>query len=218
MRLHLTLGIATCGALALGCTSSIPQGPADSDRFGEFAPVVEDDAREPVDRETVNPVVDENEQLPPTSTVSVIDANMTAEFTNGLRVRGEATDLTTWVDYGFTEIDVIRGEPDAAAMGLIFIGGDLSSPVFTEVGSRTVFQRGVLVEGPDGAEDAWVDYTACAGPDVYVWDIDQPADEVVILVEQGPNPDERVAIIQATIGPNGETGRVETQMLLLADR
>jgi hypothetical protein len=211
MRLRLTLGIAITGALALGCTTSIPQGPADSDRFGDFAPVVEDDVREPVDREVPEPVIDQEQELPQ---VQVIDANMTAQFTNGISVRGDATDLTTWVDYGFTEVDVIRGEEDAAAMGLIFIGGNLDSPVFTEVGSRTVFQRGVMVEGPEGAEDTWVDYTACAGPDVYVWDIDVPADEVVVIVEEGPNPDETVAIIQATIGPDAQTGRVETQLLL----
>ena len=72
-------------------------------------------------------------------------------------------------------------------MALMYLDADLNSPIFSTVGNFTRFEDGQLIEGPEGADDnMFFSYQGCAGYQAYDWDFDEPAQEIVIGVEEGP--------------------------------
>lgn len=140
---------------------------------------------------------------------------MRASFVNGVAVAGDATDITSFNEPGWLDLQIMRAENSNAAMALMYLDADLDSPTFSRVGSLTRFENGNMVEGPEGADDnMFFSYQGCAGEQAYNWDFDEPAEEIVIGVEEGPNEGDRVVNVEATIGFTGDSGTISIEMLL----
>ena len=104
-----------------------------------------------------------------------------------------ATALNGWDDGYFTTVEVTVHNDHNAAMAIVDIVGGLQN-----------LEPGMVVHGSldeRGSSDGIQVYlTGCSGPQVGVWDYDEPAQEVVMSVAQGSNdPDTLTLSFTATL-------------------
>ena len=112
--------------------------------------------------------------------------------------------LTGWSLGGGVEVEAIATPGGDAAMTLITLTGDLSQ---LQPGRAFRF-KGAPAEDNDTTEDEGsidsgdelrVDVVACSGEDVYEWDYDEPADDVIVTCTEGSTPENvEVTVIALT--------------------
>jgi hypothetical protein len=87
-------------------------------------------------------------------------------------------------DYGrgFTMVELAMNTGDRAVMHRLEIDGGLDHEDFT-AGTAHTFNPS---EAPDREGAAWVYPVACSGPDVDLWEVDVPVQQVDLSIEEGP--------------------------------
>jgi hypothetical protein len=97
-----------------------------------------------------------------------------------------------WDEGGWSTIEVMADGQGGVAMALFEVWGDLE-----ELDGQGV-QTFSLEDDSDGV---FVSITGCAGPSAYNWDYDEPAENVLLRVEEDPNdPSVRTYDFVATFG------------------
>lgn len=173
MMKKLALSVAGIGLLAMGCsadyesvnTERFESQRIDDGDFDEFD--FDRDERQDLDGQQVR----------------IGDG---AVFTNsrGYNVNGAAQSVQSYGDSNYFDATLTRTEADSA-MALVYIT-NLDSPAFTEIGRTTVFRNGQML-GDAGDADGnatTLSVTGCMGPNEGNWEVDEPASEVTVTVEE----------------------------------
>ncbi|MCP4504118.1 MAG: hypothetical protein GY822_29685 [Deltaproteobacteria bacterium] len=108
--------------------------------------------------------------------------------------------FSSWKGASYTEINTIAPNANGgAAMSILLIRGDLDQ---FEVGDVFVFNW----DNNAGDNELWVDAIGCSGPQDGRWTyFDVPADEVVLSIEEGPEPGTQMLSYHAHFSNNWST-------------
>jgi hypothetical protein len=146
----------------------------------------------------------------PNSGGQALSASLQGEL-GGVRASAEHEAVSSFFDDGFggfLDIRAPRADGGAVMAGVFIEGIDLQE---LEPGTviRSSFATGeVTLETPDGEEidisdDAFVDGVGCSGEVEDEWETDEPADEVVITIDEGEEPGEVEVDVELDL-PSGE--------------
>ena len=207
MRLGLAVGLLS-GLATMACTTQIDRSPQNMDRFDEFGAADELESAPPRSDEPSSRSDETARDVNDAAGLEIIDGAIASTLPGLPNVDGAATNITFYEDSGWAEFDIMRSESAGAVMAIGYVDGGFNNPIFTEVGRVTRFVNGIAAGG--NPEPVYLGVSACAGDSPYNWDIDEPADEVVVEVEEGEEPGEVVVVLN-TQGPSGE---MEVRMLL----
>jgi hypothetical protein len=125
---------------------------------------------------------------------AIESAELAAEIPGFVTTDGPAT-LENFEEPGFQQVTVTRSDGNRQAMGILFLEqGDLSNPVFTDIGRTTTFSLDRPTEPTE--QPIVMSIVNCGGDPSDSW-YDAPADDTTVIVEEGPEPQDRVVTIES---------------------
>lgn len=117
--------------------------------------------------------------------LDLFNGNLEGAFGPRTGVNEDTTSIAGYDDGSFSDVQLLAETENGAVMGWMEIVGGVEHPELQPGFARTFAEDDFGFD----SRDLFIRVVNCSGDQAYDWTYDQPADEVDVLVTEGPTPD-----------------------------